>query len=245
MPAPNSLETRKKIPMPQSKTNKTMHRQRERGNVFLFILLGIVLFAALSFTMSRGMRSEGTERINDRRADLAATEVLTFVQRVERGVNRLRRNGVSENGISFDLPSTANYDHGQPDSNKVFHAAGGSISFAAPPENANDGTIWLFTGETCIPDIGSGAAGCGSDTVSNEELLMVLPNVDVAVCEEINSRLNITGIPAETDNDAPSTAEYVGAFADGIEINLLGGPFNSACFSDGTNNYFYKVLIAR
>ena len=231
--------------MPQSKKSMDTNRKSERGNVFLFILLGIVLFAALSFTMSRGMRSEGTERIDDRRAALIAADVLTFTQRVERGVNRLRRTGVSENGISFDLASTANYDHGQPDTNKVFHTSGGSISYSDPPVNANDGTAWLFTGGTCIPDIGSGAAGCGSDTVSNEELLLVLPNMDVTVCEEINSRLNITAIPTEADNDAPSTGEYVGAFADDAEINLAGGPFNSVCFTDGTNNYFYKVLIER
>ena len=68
-----------------TKRNKARHaqnRKTEAGNVFLFILLGIVLFATLSYIMSRGFRTTGTDQISDRRAELAATEIMNFSQQL-------------------------------------------------------------------------------------------------------------------------------------------------------------------
>lgn len=223
------------------------NRQSESGNVFMFILLGIVLFAALSFTIARGFRSDSTSSISARQAELAATDMLNYAQRMERAVSRLRRNGTSENDISFDDPALTGFNHtpAVSDDNKVFNTSGGNIRYVPPADKSNDGSDWHFTGRTCIPDIGTGATGCDSDAdITNEELLMVLNNVNQSVCEEINDSLEITGIPTDTGGGA-ATNKFQGSFTDGTEIILAGGPFSSACFTDGTNNHFYYVLLAR
>lgn len=219
----------------------------QSGNVFILILIGIVLFAALSYSIARSMRTETTEKLSGQRAALAASDILNYAQRLERGVSRLRQKGISESDISFESAVDAAYAHAPAvtASEEVFSPSGGAISYSSPPERANDGTEWLFTGETCIADIGTGATGCDTDTdPSNEELLVVLPNVAESVCTEINDRLNISGIPADTGGGA-STTKFTGTFADGKEIILAGGPFSQACFSRGGNNYFYSVLLAR
>lgn len=217
----------------------------ESGNVFVFILLGIVLFAALTFTLTRGMRGENASAMTAQKAALAAADILDYAQRIQRTVDRLRRRGVSESDISFEQDNDPGYNaHAQPDTSKVFHADGGNASWKKPPADANDGSDWLFTGATCIANMGTGATGCNSDTASNEELLAVLPNINMTVCEEINRRLNIANIPADTGGGA-STTKYTGTFADGTEIILPGGPFSSACFSRGGSHYFYAVLLER
>ncbi len=221
------------------------NRPAESGNVFLIIMLGIILFAALSFTVSRGMRSGNTSAMSAQQAELKASTILTSAQKVQRAVDRLRRKGISESDISFDQTIVATvYDHGQPATNAVFDPTGGALNWQTPPEDANDGSDYLYTGSTCIAGIGTGASGCDSDAASNEELLMALPNVNDSVCTAINDRLNITGIPADTGGGA-STTEFVGTFADDTEIILAGGPFNAACFSRGGNNHFYQILIER
>jgi len=223
------------------------NRQAEAGNVFMFILLGVVLFAALAFTVSRGFRSDTTSAMSARQAELAATDILNYAQRMERAVNRLRRKGTSESDISFDDVALTGFNHtpAVADNDKVFDASGGNIRYSPPVANANDGSDWHFTGRTCIAGIGSGASGCDSDAdTSNEELLMVLRNVNQSVCEEINGSLDIAGVPTDTGGGA-STNQYQGSFADGTEIILAGGPFSAACFTDGTNNHFYFVLLAR
>jgi hypothetical protein len=217
---------------------------KESGNVFIIILVAVALFAALGFTMSRGMRSDTTTQMSDQRVALSASTILTSGQKIERAVSRLRRKGISENDISFDQSFVAGYNHGQPDTNKVFNPTGGSISWQTPPENANDGSDWLFTGATCIAGMGAGATGCDTDTTANEELIAVLPNLLESVCSEINDRLEIAGIPADTGGGA-STTQYVGAFADGTEIILAGGPFNAACYSRGGSFTYYQILIER
>lgn len=223
----------------------TPKRKGERGNVFLFILLGVVLFAALSYTMARGFRSEGTSKISDRRAELAATEIMDFSQRVSRAVNAMRAKNISENDISLEFAGNfvnANCNDGA-DPNypacQVFNPSGGRITEQAPPENANDGTSWHFTGSSCVDS----AAACASDSVSNEELLLVLPNLESNVCESINKKLGITGIPASAASY--SATAFTGSFSDNTAIVLAGGPFNSACFSNGGNNHFYAILIER
>lgn len=118
------------------------------------------------------------------------------------------------------------------------------MRWQSPQDSANDGSEWLITGETCIPDLGTGTTGCQSDSLQNEELLFVLPNIDLALCEEINNSLNITGVPADAGSGADTT-QFQGSFSDGTNINLPGGPFETACFSRGGNNFFYSVLIAR
>lgn len=225
--------------MPQNK------HATQRGNVFIIILLAVVLFAALSLTIARSMRSDTTTNMSKRQAELAASDILNYAQKIERAVNRVRRKGVSENDISFDQAHVAGYTHAQPATNKVFNTTGGAVSWQAPPEGVNDGSDWVFTGATCIADIGTGPTGCNSDTnISNEELTASLSSLTDNVCTRINAQLNITGIPADTGGGT-STTKYQGAYADGTEVILAGGPFNAACFSRGGNNYFYYVLLAR
>ena len=45
----------------------------ERGSMFFYIMLGVVLFATLAFTVSRGMRGSQTNAMSDRKDELAAS----------------------------------------------------------------------------------------------------------------------------------------------------------------------------
>lgn len=231
--------------------NKKPLRSNESGNVFLFILIGIVLFAAISFVMSRGFQSEGTSKMSQRQADLAAADIMNYAQRVQRGISQIRRQSISENDLSLEFDGNfintncdAPGDDFFPDC-QVFNPQGGRVSEVSPPAGSNNGTNWYFTGHTCIADIGTGDGTCESDSISNEELLIVLRNLDQDVCTAINQRLNITGIPADSGGGFSTTA-FVGTFADDTELIVAGGPFESACYNNGSGVFhFYSVLIAR
>lgn len=226
---------------------KSANRKTESGNVFIFILLGVVLFAALSFTVARGMRGDTVSTMSEREAVLAASDILNYAQKLERAVNRIRSRGVSESDISFENTGVAGYTNANCTDNacRIFASSGGAASWKSPPSGANDGSDWVMTGQSCIEDLGTGAAGCGSDgNGSNEELLAILPNVATNLCTAINDRLGISGIPADGGGGVSST-KFTGSFADGTEVSLPGGPHDAACFSFGGNNYFYAVLLAR
>lgn len=220
----------------------------QRGNVFIFILLGVVLFTALAFTMSRGFRGDTTSRMSEREITLAASDMLSYIQRLERAVSKLRGKNVSESDISFDSPLATGYAHTpvQPDNHQIFNSAGGGARWQAAPTGANDGSPWVITGSTCIVGLGTDVAGCsvGSDATDNEDLIIVLQNVDPGLCEALNERLNIAGaIPADTGTGA-STTLFTGDFANETEITLPSAR-QAACFSRGGSNFFYSVLLQR
>jgi hypothetical protein len=216
----------------------------QRGNAFIFVLLGVALFGALAFTISRGMRSQTTSSLSSRDADLAVSDILSYAQKLERGVNKLRQNGVSENDISFENDFITGYNHTPSvDKNKIFSPTGARVNWVKPQAGANNGDPWIFTGETCVASVGTGGAGCSSDTNPNEELLAVLPNVTKVICDKINERLNITTLPVDTGTGY-STAKFQGVFDDGTEI-VLGNPHSAACFNRSNAYHFYVVLIDR
>lgn len=232
------------------------HRRTERGNIFLFILMGIVLFAALSFTIARGFRSDNTGRMTQRDAVLAATDILSYTQKLENAVSKLRRKSVSENDISFAHSSNTGYTNPDcaDDSCRVFSISGGGANWQTPPQGA--ASTWLFTGATCITDLGTGDATCADsgDSTGNEELIVTLSDdgntpaaIDQTLCETINERLNITPMPADNDG-LVSTAKYTGAFTNDTRLDITDSP-RTACYSQTvsgtTSYYFYAVLMER
>lgn len=73
----------------------------QSGNVFALILLAVILFAALIFVFSRGFDT-GATRMTSANARTYATDTIVYAQSVERAVQRILQNGVSESDISFE-----------------------------------------------------------------------------------------------------------------------------------------------
>jgi hypothetical protein len=218
------------------------NNKSEAGNVFLIIILAVALFGTLAFVVSRGMRSETATGISRRQAELAAVDTLDYAQRMERAIAKIRSRGTSENDIDFTNAKVTGYAHTpvQPGKNQVFNKAGGGVSWKDPHPKSNDGSPWLFTGGTCIVDVGTGGAGCGSNGQNDEELVAVLPNMNLIVCEEINRRLNVGAMPS---GGGFSNTKFTGTYGDGNSPPTTD--LNSACFTTGGNYYFYYVLLAR
>ncbi len=220
------------------------HTRNQSGNVFIFIFLGIALFAALSFVVSSGLRSSTTGQLSSREVELAASDILSYAQKMQRAVDRVRRKGCSEADINFDNGAVTGYTNaGGPADNicDIFHPDGGAMAWISPQSAVNTGGEWIITGQNCITDLGTGGAGCDSDSESNEELLIILPNVTSAVCTEINRQLDVSTPSHGTNHD---TTKFTGTFADGAELDL--DDLQTACGQDGGGNlHFYSVLLIR
>jgi hypothetical protein len=241
-------------------------RQSEAGNVFLFILLGIVLFAALSFTVARGFRGNTTGKMTERKADLAATEILNYAQRIERAVNKVRRNNCSENDISFTgapnfYNNSALYNHTpQVDTKcRIFHPDGGGITpidtrnsnFHIGGTTVEPHTTYMFQAQMRVTDIGTNTVGSGAD------LLIWLANIDENICLSVNEKLGIdnpsNAPPRDSADNAFDGFGFSGTYGSALNQidapELIGQP--SGCFVSNINSetedryYFYSVLLAR
>jgi len=224
----------------------------EKGSTFFYILLAVVLFGTLSFTVSRGMRGAQTNTLSDRKAELAASEILDNAQKIQRSIDYLRRNGCSENDISMETPDGLNTNAASPidKSCHVFSPSGGNITWNTPKIGIAENSFWRASSHSHINDIGT----------NKVELLLYLPSVNKTVCEKINKSANIVRDTIPLESGYAFDSEWNGSFNDGsphtISCNGVApaGACNRkpfACIeSDVSNAYhgnyiFYYVLIER
>lgn len=232
---------------PENLTTMThQKRNSESGNVFFIVMVAVVLFAGLMFTFSRGAR-QGGDNLSAKQAEVFASDILNYAQRVERGVSRVYGRGFSENAISFQNEYISGYENTNCTQTRcrVFHPEGGAISYKRLEDRwSRSQQNWVYTGENRV-------IGVGTDCTNNScsDLIMVIEDVPTTICTAINEKLAI-GPPIPTDDNIDLTP-YDGTFGYsasndiGDEDNTLE-EVRTACFQEtGGNYYFYHVLLER
>lgn len=237
----------------------------QSGNVFIIILAGVVLFGMLMFTFSRSGQ-KGTGNLTKQQAKIGAQEILNYANLIEQAVNKVRRDGCSENEISF--------------SNSVFQLTDGT---PLHPDGHNSNTpldgkceIFKSTGANQVAqelsnliagNFGSSVKpghmfttmydhlGIGKDGIS--DLIWLGVDIKKEVCIEINNLVGVTNStnepPLEDDTDGIQSS-YSGDFSAGMAIigdeapELIAKP--AYCFKrsagPGAGIYLFAyVLLAR
>ena len=238
-------------------SHKSKPRTSERGNVFFFILLGVVLFATLSYTIARGLQSNTSRNMGQRKVTLIATDLLLYAQKMTRATERIRRQGISETDISFEDYNAA-YANANctTDNCHIFRASGGSMNMIALPKGADwFDSGWEFHNGHEIDGIGT---TCGAATCS--DLIMTVHFTNQELCTYINKDLgianvsgalpsvpNITGAPhtgtfayTNTVGNVPASAPISGATSACVQETAgCEGTASNSCYT------FYHVLLAR
>lgn len=232
----------------------TAKSSNQSGNVFFIILIGIVMFAALMFTFSRGVR-QSTEGMSGREAELAASDIVTYGQKVQRGVDRILARGISEADLSFANDVDLNYVNPDCSGNNaclVFHPEGGAVKWQNPPNNVNYTSASYFIG----PNRVSSADGTTKDVGTNARDLVIMLPVDAAVCDAVNAITSKQTVWANGSTANIST-EFIGNYdaAAGTGISKANDAIQptTGCFCHGTlpcdpsteQLYYYHVLLAR
>jgi len=225
-----------------------MGHSSQKGSAFFYILIAIVLLAALTYSVSRSSRTN-TSIISEQQAKVAAQNIIEQGQTVSNAVQKLNLRGFDETQISFENLIDTNYTLASCTTTicRVFDIAGGGLNWFYPPENSNDGSTWIYTGQLPIRFNGLG---------ERYDLTMVLPNINQKTCQEINFKLGLATSNNEAIPVASDTTITINRLATGNEIsdssNFLDGTDidgnNSICLQIGTvsgdytgTNQFYYV----
>jgi len=193
--------------------------------------------AALIFSISGENRGQQASRMDDSRAQLAATDMISYASFVEIAVSQMTQFGVNFDEIRFDLPGTTDYASNT--SQQIHHPVGGGMQpFDTKPEFFDgNGTIgWQFQGNINIEWTPTTAT----------DLLYSFINIDTDLCAAINQQLlRISTIPTATMTFANTLAEG-GADADMV-ISECSACENikSMCITDGTTNAYYTIIGSR
>jgi hypothetical protein len=226
--------------------------QSQSGNVFLIILVGIVLFAALMFTFSRGVQ-QGTEGMAGREAELAASDIVTYGQQVQRGVERIIGRSISESDLSFANDADTNYVNPACADNRclVFNPEGGAIKWKTPPSGVNFTSADYFISANRVAST-DGMTDIGTD---ERDLVILLP-VNANVCEAINGITSKLPIWSNVGTANTST-RFIGNYgASGGPVTISTGANSNlspaGCFCAGAlpctqpkQAYYYQVLLTR
>ena len=156
-----------------------MHGQR--GNILFLILLAVVLFAALSYAVTRGERGQVKNASSEKSSTIASNIVQTGGL-LENTVNRLRlTNSCKENQLSFDNPTVSGYTNSAAPADKschVFDPAGGGVSWPTPPQDS--GATVYYIGTPMVTGAGTGGA----------DLTLFADGLTREVCDEINQKVD-------------------------------------------------------
>lgn len=245
-------------------------KHNQRGSVFFYILLAVVLFAALAFTVSRSLRGNSTNALTQRQAEIAASEIMDYSAQIARAVDRVRRKGVSESDLDFSSNLFSRHASSPPnvwDANpncadiqcKIFDSAGGKMAETIFESYAIEHTLG-FSDD--VPRHGHpafyrvSALGHGSDA---EDLVLHIIRIRDSICSAINDKLNLTApatLSQEAAGSSGQTAEGGDGYWDFEETETSEPLFDEAvnmqgqlqgCFRMGGDygNVYFRVLLER
>lgn len=247
----------------------------ERGNALFMILLGVLLFAALTYAVQQGFRG-GNERLSGTRIEALADDIIMTAAGYEKAVNKMINNGISENRISFTRASGDGYDltPASAATEQVFSISGGGANYLSPANDMLDTSrsgqsdygSWLFIDDMNVYGLYDlYNSNVLIDGVNRGDLIAILPYVRREICARINTRLGISnqssGAPPQEGDNIYLSAKANGTFTMIRNINTSGiistNTFygrKAGCFQGNQDNsnvdisanyYFYYVLLAR
>ncbi len=240
-----------------------MQRNSQSGNALLFVLTGIILFAALIYTMSRTGRT--TQNMSFGKVSINAQSILSSAEKINNAVNSVTlQNNCRASKVSFETSELTGYvNAASPASKKchVFDKKGGAGVYHIPSINSFDTSKstedsygeYLFVSNVCLDNVGTGSyLNCSTDVKVNEEMLMILPWINKDTCVAINRLLKNPIMLTDPGNsfDASDAAKFTGSYTEGYTIGDVGvTTYDKGCFestgSPGAGYHFYYTLIAR
>jgi hypothetical protein len=116
----------------------TDSRTSQHGNALWFILVAIVLLAALTILLNRsGTNVDQSGDVEQQR--VKASQILRWAKGIESTVEQMKLRGISESDISFENTVTAqDYSnaacdaHKDPNDCKIFATGGGGQNYLTP-----------------------------------------------------------------------------------------------------------------
>lgn len=216
-------------------------KKSQSGNVLIYILVAVVLIAALSMSLMKQNSGGSDGRLSDDRASLRAGELIDYATAARSTVEQMRvMMNVQPTEFNFSKQGTTGYTTG-PHNPKVFHPVGGGLDvFADGPE--------LYEGAAKRGWVAQQGTNVEWTPSSGSDILFTFVDVSQAICAKINDRLyRNSSIP---DLSLTSSVAFINGDGDDADLTAASCPScngrPSMCVKDSEGNYaFYNVILSR
>lgn len=246
--------------------SQNMKTNGESGNALIYVLIAIVLFAALSFTFSRQTDTSEAGGLDAQKAELYATQLITYAANAKQAYDKMDFSGIKLEDIEFTLPSDAAFNTA-PTIKKFFHPDGGGFNLEALPDevavsSVTDPVPGWYMGR--FNDVEWSATHSAAGAGNYEDIILTAYGIKQPVCEDINQK--ITGdktIPsignALKEVLVPKTVGAITNFSTGANKDLTTDPAATSpvalcpecnnraalCVENGGIYAFYSVIADR
>lgn len=194
----------------------------------------------------RGMQG-GTASFSTQQSKIIAQEILFNAQKMERAIDKLRRNGCSENDLNFYSADSstswfymANPDAPADHSCDLFHVNGANItSWVMPLDYLND----TISGHNIRLKSKWNVMGTRTDKT---DLVLLYSHLKPEICQALNDLLKISPNTGSSESVSVWDDVYDVYLTGGDGIGDDGGNHDgklSGCLLFSSDYYFYHVLI--
>lgn len=212
-------------------------RQKQKGNVLLYILIALALLMAVTYAVTRDTTGQSVSKLDDTQFELYAGSLISHATAANMAVRQMTQWGPNLDEILSDGPTEAGYTSNT--NRQLHHPSGGGLNVFQANDAYFDGngtTGWTLQGNINVE---------WSSTTATD-LIYSFINLAPEICAAVNERL--TGDPAIPT----STVNFTNTFTETGADN----PFTSSacsecegvmslCISDGTTNAFYNIVGSR
>lgn len=161
-------------------------RAAQAGNAMIYVLIAIVLFAALSLIVARQGDDSESSALSTQRANIVAAQLIATSMQLKQGVDQMLYSGSNADTLDFVTPDDEPaFSAGTNQADKVFHPAGGGIILQPIPSDAvnqvsADPPARWYIGRFLNVEWTSTTA---------EDVIMVAHQVNEQVCRSINEKI--------------------------------------------------------
>lgn len=211
--------------------------KNQDGNVFLYILIAVALFAGLSFVMSRGQDGGEKTVLDQATLKTTAQRLTAYVDQASQAWLQMHETGTDLDELTLILPSNGVFNSASTIHN-LFHPDGGGLTY----REMNDDT---FRASATTP-VGWKFALVNADwtATTGTDLLLTYVNVKPTLCAELNRIIrNDATIPTVTVN---FTNTFTNGSAALTEVACPDCKVQGSLCVQNTGVYaFYNLIEAR
>ena len=225
----------------------------ENGNVFIYILIGIILLAALNAIVSRSGEDGGSsQRLSEAKRNLLTDEIMLHASSAKRAVRNMQGTGTD---VAFNTPSSDDFYAISRNSDEtkwkdrplhnLLHPKGGGLQH----KKTNDYEASLFTGSTTGWLYQTETNVDWSEESGVNDIIIALAGINKQVCEEINKRItNSKNIPDASESAEKLFDEQNGSNnnftsdSSGVCSDCKGKP--ELCIDADDDYVYYNILVS-
>lgn len=224
------------------KKHWTKIHYNEDGNALIYVLIAVVLFAALGFTVARQAQDAGTTELNSAKLEFYASEVIGYSAQAKSVLDQMMFTGSNISDLDFTKPAQAGFNAGSL-IHRIYHPQGGGLD-----------TMKLDSAITL--DVESEPAGWYMVNFGNVEwtnsvgtdVILTAYQINQQLCQLLNKKITgSTTIPALS---SPMKNYFVDTSTN-VDLEIANCAacegYMSLCVSNsaGTSFSFYSVIAER